>query len=73
LEWRYRIGGRVEGEWYISGEVCKKVLRIPGFAAIGVAELELGRDNRRQGIVFSCKILVKNFADGQGRTNKRVL
>jgi hypothetical protein len=31
----------------IHGILCKKILRVPGFAANGVAELELGRDSRR--------------------------
>jgi hypothetical protein len=31
----------------IQGRFCKKILRIPRFAANGVAELELGRDSRR--------------------------
>jgi hypothetical protein len=31
----------------IHGRLCKKILRIPRFAANGVAELELGRDSRR--------------------------
>jgi hypothetical protein len=31
----------------IHGRLCKKLLGIPRFATIGVAEIELGRDSRR--------------------------
>jgi hypothetical protein len=56
----------------IHGRLCKKILGIPRFAANGVAELELGRDSRAQGIVSCYEILAKNSTDGQGRTSKCV-
>jgi hypothetical protein len=38
---------RWKGTDVIQGRICKKVLRIPRFAANGAVELELGRDSRR--------------------------